>query len=111
MDEREQGLSSNLEQGGDVRMSPESRLRETETLVNTQWMDKSKMVVVRRSQNHKHHQTSCKQNNENITPPSTTCRRTDVQREEDSRRYVVPIGTGFMSLGEEGCKVSVNRLV
>lgn len=31
--------SSNLEHGGDVRVRPESRLREMETLVETQWMN------------------------------------------------------------------------
>lgn len=36
------GDASNLEQGGDVHVRPESRLGETETLVKTQWGDNHK---------------------------------------------------------------------
>lgn len=39
MDEKGAGASSNLEQGADVRVRPESRLRDTKTLIRTQWMD------------------------------------------------------------------------
>lgn len=61
MDEKGAGASSNLEQGGDVRVRPESRLRDTETLVNTQWMDnQNDGVPIPEAQQEQH--PSCKQN-------------------------------------------------
>lgn len=54
--------SSNLEQGGDVRVRPESRLREMETFVQTQWINSQNDRVVTFEQN-QGYQPSCKQTN------------------------------------------------
>lgn len=54
------GASSNLEQGGDVRVRPESRLREMETLVKTQWINNQNGRVTMSEPNQGYH-PSCKQ--------------------------------------------------
>lgn len=62
-EKREQGASSNLEQGGDVRVRPESRLREMETLVKAQWMHNKNGGVAISEPNQEYH-PPCKRKRE-----------------------------------------------
>lgn len=101
MDEKGLGASSNLEQGGDVRVRPESRLGEMETLVKTQRMDNQNGGVVISEAKQGHHPT-CKQN-EKIT-------RTDMQSGEESRKSGAPLGLCKHYLGWSA-QFSVNSLV
>lgn len=68
------GASSNLEQGGDVRVRPESRLREMETLVKTQWINNQNGRVAMSEPNQGYH-PSCKQK----LKKTTTCKHAPEQ--------------------------------
>lgn len=67
MGKRERGASSNLEQGGVLRVRPESRLREMETLVKHNGWTITKVVSHNQKQHH-HHAPSCKQKQTGAAP-------------------------------------------
>lgn len=71
------GTSSNLEHSGDVRVRPESRLREMETLIKTRQMDDEKRMEItepKKSSKKSNDHPSCTQRKQQLKrAPRQTC--------------------------------------